>query len=66
MYLDNLIEIVVNYLLIEVITCLDHYDKFPMVSTLMCMVTYWKRPTMNHDITVSIVMIHQITLLHGL
>ena len=35
MDLGNLVEIIVYYLLIGGITCLDHQDEFPMVSALV-------------------------------
>ena len=37
MDLDNLVEIVVHYHLIEEMTCLGRWDGFPMISALMCM-----------------------------
>lgn len=58
MDLDNPIETIVHYLIIRRIVYLGHQDRFPMVSTLMYMVTHWTRPTMNHDVRLSIVMIH--------
>ena len=37
-----------------------------MVNTLVCMVTHSIRPTMNYDAKVSIIMIYQAIILHGL
>ena len=37
MNLGNLVKIVVYYLLIEMMTCLDHRDDFPMMSALVFM-----------------------------
>ena len=41
-------------------------DKVCKVSTLEGIVTHWTRPMVNHDVKLSIVMIYQATLLHGL
>ena len=65
MDLDNPIETVVHHLLIGGMTCLGRWDEFPMVS-LLVYVTYWTGPTMNHDAMLSIVMIYQVSILHGL
>ena len=35
-----------------------------MASALVYRVTYWIKPTMNHDISYSIVMIHQASILY--
>ena len=35
MNLDNLAEIIVYYLLVEEMTCLNHWDEFPLTSALM-------------------------------
>ena len=37
-----------------------------MVSALVYMIAYWTRPTVTHDVRLSIVVIHQCTTLHGL
>ena len=37
-----------------------------MANALVCMVTYWTGPMVNHDARLSSIMIHQTTLLHGL
>ena len=55
-----------HYLLIVGITSLDYWDEVPMVSTPMCMVTHWIELTVNNDIRLSIVMIHQAIILHEL
>ena len=47
--LGNPLEVVVHHLLIWGMAGLGYQDGFPMVSALVCMVTYWTRPTMNHD-----------------
>ena len=65
MDLGNLVEIVVYYLLIGGMACLGCKDGFPMVSVLVCDAHY-TRPMVNHDARLSIVMIHQATILHGL
>ena len=66
MDLDNLVKTVMYNLLIGRMTCLGHWDEFPMVSILVCMVTHWIGPMVNHDIRLSIVMIYQFIILHGL
>ena len=53
MDLGNLVKTIVHYLLIRGMTYLDCYDKFPMVSSLMCMVTHWTKPMVNHDVRLS-------------
>ena len=53
MTLDNLVKIVVYYFLIKEMTYLDRCDKFSIVSTLVCIVTHWTRPTVNQDIRLS-------------
>ena len=66
MDLVNPIETIVHYLLIGGMTCLDRWIGFPIVSVLVCMVTHWIEPMMNHDVRLLIFMIHQATILHGL
>ena len=63
MDLGNPVEIVMHYLLIGGMTCLNCRDKFPIVSVLVCMVTHWTGRTVNHDIKLSIVMIYQTSIL---
>ena len=63
---DNLVKIIVHYLLVGGMTCLGHWDEFPMVSAQVYMVTHWTRPMVNHDVRLSIVMIHSAIILHGL
>ena len=48
MDLDNLVETIVHHILIGRMTCLGHWDEFPIVSALVY-VMHWTRPTMNHD-----------------
>ena len=50
MDLDNPFEVVVNYLLIGRMTCLSCQNGFPMMSALVCIVTYWTEPMVSHDI----------------
>ena len=66
MDLGNLVKIAVHYLLIGEMTCLDCLDKFLIVSALVCMITHWIKPTVNHDVRLSIVIIHQTTILYEL
>ena len=66
MDLGNLLEILVHYLLIEGMVCLSHRDRFPMVSTLVCMVTHWIRLIVNYDVRLLIVLIHHDTIFHRL
>ena len=53
MDLDNPLDVVVHYLIIGGMIGLSHQDNFPMVSTLVCMVTYWTKLTMSHNIGLS-------------
>ena len=48
--LGNLFKVVTQYLLVEWMTSLGHRDRVPIVSRLLCMVMYWVRLTMSHDI----------------
>ena len=48
--MGNPSKTVLQYLLIEGMTCHGHEDGFAMVSTLICMVTHWTWPTKNYDI----------------
>ena len=45
---------------------LGYRDGFPMLSALVYIVIHWTRLTVNHDVRLSVVMIHQATLLHGI
>ena len=58
-------EIVVHYHWTRGMTGFDHQDGFPMMSALVCMVTHWIGPMVNHDINYWVVMSHQATILHG-
>ena len=51
--MDLGIKTIVYDLLIGRMTYLDHWDEFPMMSALMCMVTHWIRPIVNHDVKLS-------------
>ena len=50
MGLDNTLEVVVHHLLIGGMTGLSYQDEVPMVSALVCMVTYWIRPMVSQDL----------------
>ena len=50
MDLGNPFEVVVHYLLIRGIVSLDYWDRFPMVSVLVCMVTHGEGHTVGHDV----------------
>ena len=39
-----------HHLLIRWMTGLSYWDRAPMVSVLVCMVTHWIRPRVNHDV----------------
>ena len=45
-------------LLIGGMAYLNYQDEILMVSTPVCMVTHWTKSTMNHDISLLVVMIH--------
>ena len=62
MDLGNPIEIIVYHLFIEEMTCLIHQDGCECTSVCD---THWTRLMVNHDTRLSIVMIHQATILHG-
>ena len=66
MDLDNLVKTIVHYHLLGRMDCFDCQNGFLMVSALACMITHWTKPTLNHDARLSIVMIHQPNMLHGL
>ena len=66
MDLNNPIETKVHCLLIRGMICLGHQDGFLMVSALVFMFIHWTRPTINYEVRLSVVMIHQATMLHGL
>ena len=53
MSLGNPLEVVVHHLLIKGMTGLGYWDKFPMVSALVCVVTQRTRPMMSHDLRLS-------------
>ena len=56
MELSNPFEIVVYYLLIEGMICLDLQNWFPMMSALVCIVAHWREPIVNHDIGYWVIM----------
>ena len=51
--LGNPLEVVMHHLLIGGMTGLGYWDEFPMVSSLVCMVTHWTGLTMSHDLRLS-------------
>ena len=51
--LSNPLEAVVHHLLIGGKTDLRYWDRFPMVSALVCMVSHWIRPMMSYDLMLS-------------
>ena len=61
MDLDNLVKTVVHHFLIRRMTYLGRRDEFPMVSVLV-----YVMHTGQEDVRLSIVIIHQTTILHGL
>ena len=61
MNLSNPSKTIVHYLLLRVMTYHSHLDDFLMMSAYDA---NWTEPTKNHDIRLSIVMIHQATILH--
>ena len=75
MDLGNLVQTEVHHLLIGGTTCLSHRDGFSMVSldwfvlhreyTSVCD-AHWIGPMVNHVTRLSIITIHQPTILHGL
>ena len=54
MDLGNSFEVVVHHLLIRGMTNLGHWDGVPMVSALVCTVTYWIGLMVSHDIRLSV------------
>ena len=53
LYLGNPFEVVVPHFLIGGMVGLGHRDAVPIVSTLVCMVTYWTKPLVSHDVRLS-------------
>ena len=53
MGLRSPLEIVINHFLIGRMASLSYWDEFPMISALVCMVTYWTWPMVNHDLRLS-------------
>ena len=49
MDLENSFEVVVHYLLIRGMTNFGNWYEFPMVITLVFVVTHWKEPMVNYD-----------------
>ena len=64
--LGNPIGIVVHYLQIEGMTYLNYQDSFPMMSIVVCMITYWTRLMVNYDINYQVIIIHEVTILYRL
>ena len=50
MDLGNPFKVIVHYLLIRWMISLGRRDRFPMVSTSMCIITYWIEPMVSYDI----------------
>ena len=50
MGLGNLLKVVVYHLLIGGMVGLSYQDEFPMVSTLVCIVTHWIGLTVSHEL----------------
>ena len=50
MGLGNPLKAVVYHLLIGGMVGLNYQDEFPMVSTLVCIVTYWIGLMVSHDL----------------
>ena len=61
MGLGNPLKVVVHHLLIGGITDLGYQDGFPMVSTLVCMVTHLTKPMVSHDLR--LLLSHDLTKL---
>ena len=57
MDLGDLFEVIINYLLIREKTCLSHRDGVTIVSVLVCIITYWTKLMVSHDIGYRVVMI---------
>ena len=53
MDLGSSVEIIVHYLLIGRIIFLSYQNGFLMVGVLVCMVTHWAQPMVNHDVRLS-------------
>ena len=66
MNLGNSIGTIEHHLLIKGMTCLGNWNEFPMVSALEYVNAHYIGPMVNHDVRLSIIMIHQATILHGL
>ena len=56
MGIGNPLEVVVQHFLMGGMVGLSYQDGFPMVSTLVCMVTHWTGPTISHDLSYFIVL----------
>ena len=53
MGLGNPLEVVLHHLLIGGMAGLGYWDRFPMVSALVCMVAHWTRPMVSYDLMLS-------------
>ena len=53
MGLDNPLEVAVHHLQIGGMISLEYWDRFSMVSALVCMVTHWIGPMVSHDLRLS-------------
>ena len=54
MDLGNLVETIVHHLEVRGMAGLDHWDRVPIVSALVCTVTHWIIPMVTYDISLSI------------
>ena len=66
MNLGNPVGTVAYYLLIKRMIYLDGRDSFPMVSALVYIIINWIGPIVNHVIRLSVITIHQVTILYRL
>ena len=51
--LGSPLEFVMHHLIIGGMTSPSYQDKFLMISVLVCIVTHWTRPIVNHDLRLS-------------
>ena len=58
MELNNPYEALVHHLLIGRMVGLGYKNRFLMVSVIVCMIIYWKEPTVNHNIDYRVITIH--------
>ena len=51
--LGNSLKAIVHHVLIDMMTSLSYWDRFPMVSALVCMIIHWTRPIVSHNLKLS-------------